>query len=406
MDRALIVKKRKRSDNIWKGIIYSISSVSVITLVLIIGFLFSKGASLVSLDLITGDYASINADVTVLVDETNNFTKPDNLGEGSYFSSKFGIAFEDSKDREGHDIVIVSYIDKDSPFIKSTNVNATGDNGANEIIEVSKGATILTIFHDDGNYILSKKGAEAMIERLDTVDTIDYMTVQKTGGGIRGSLITTIYLVILTLLLSVPLGVSAAIYMNEYAKKNKFNDIIRSMIDMLTGVPSIIYGLMGAAVFIPMLSKITNGGSILSGALTMSIILLPTIIKSTEEALKIIPDEVRNASLALGASRFQTTFKVVLPSAIPGMLTGVLLGIGRVVGESAALIYAIGTVIRDDVALTEKSTTLAVQIWTVMGGEVPNVELASAIAIIILAIVLTLSICVKLLSKKLNKAWY
>jgi phosphate transport system permease protein len=180
------------------------------------------------------------------------------------------------------------------------------------------------------------------------------------------------------------------------------------MVDLLTGVPSIIYGLLGAALFIPLLNNTiqTSGGSVISGALTLAVILLPTIIKNTEEALKVIPDELRKGSLALGASRTQTIFKVVLPSAIPGVLTGVLLGIGRIIGESAALIFAVGSAIKDDIILTERSTSLAVHIWTVMGGDKPNFELASAIAIIILGVVFIMNFFVKLLAKRISKSIY
>ncbi len=174
---------------------------------------------------------------------------------------------------------------------------------------------------------------------------------------------------------------------------------------MLTGVPSIIYGLLGAAVFIPLLNSTigTGGGSVLSGALTMAVILLPTIIKSTEEALKIIPDDLRKGSLALGANQTQTIFNVVLPNATPGILTGVLLGIGRIMGESAALIFAVGAVIKDSVFLTERSSTLAVHIWVIMGGEAPNFELAAAIAIIILVVVFVINFIVKIFAHQLQK---
>jgi phosphate transport system permease protein len=212
----------------------------------------------------------------------------------------------------------------------------------------------------------------------------------------------------MTLLIAIPIGVSTAIYFNEIAKRNRFTNTIRTMVDLLTGVPSIIYGLLGAALFIPLLNNTiqTAGGSVISGALTLAVILLPTIIKSTEEALKVISNDLRRGSLALGASKTQTIFKVVIPSAIPGILTGVLLGVGRIIGESAALIYATGAAIKDEVILTERSTSLAVHIWTVMQGEKPNFELASAIAIIILGVVFVMNFVIKLLAKRLSKAMY
>jgi phosphate transport system permease protein len=178
---------------------------------------------------------------------------------------------------------------------------------------------------------------------------------------------------------------------------------------MLTGVPSIIYGMLGAAVFVPLLNTTiqTQGGSVLSGALTLAVILLPTIIKSTEEALKVIPKEIRNGSLALGANQTQTIFKVVLPNATPGILTGVLLGIGRIMGESAALIFAVGATISDRIILTERASTLAVHIWIIMGGDSPNFELAAAISIIILSIVFVMNFAIKVISKQFqrNVSW-
>jgi phosphate transport system permease protein len=176
------------------------------------------------------------------------------------------------------------------------------------------------------------------------------------------------------------------------------------MIDMTSGIPSIIFGLVGVIVFIPLTSGLfnANGGNLISGALTMTIILLPIIIRTTEEALKVIPKSYRYASLALGANETQTTFKVVLPNAISGILTATLLSVGRIIGESAALIYAIGTVIKDRIFITDKATTLAVHIWSLMSGENPNFELSSAISIIILVMVFTLSMLVKFIARKLN----
>ena len=146
--------------------------------------------------------------------------------------------------------------------------------------------------------------------------------------------------------------------------------------------------------------------SILLGGLTMSIILLPTIIRSTEEALLVVPQHLRDASLSVGANQSQTIFKIVLPCAVPGILTGVLLGIGRVIGESAALIYTMGTFINDSPTLLSQGTSLAVQIWSIMSGEQPNYELACAISIIILFFVLILNFAVKIISKRFSKAWY
>ncbi len=398
---------RKKKDNIMKSVVYAISSFAILIFVAILFYIVTTGGNLISWDLITGDYENINTDVYVK-EVATTFTKPGDIESGEYFSTSWGIVFKDDKNKEGHSIVVVEYVDIDSPFKNAIDKNSETE----KFIELKKGITIQTAFlyDSDGKMLVaqSKYGAKNVQEIFDTAQSIDSVTIQKTGGGIRGSIITTLYLIILTLLIAIPFGVFTAIYLNEYAKRNKLNKLLRTLIETLTGIPSIIYGLMGAAVFIPFANGVfgTGGGSIISGAFTMAIILLPVIIKSTEEALKIIPNDVRNASLALGASKTQTTFKVVLPSATPGILTGVLLGVGRIIGESAALIYAIGAVIKDDISITGRSSTLSVHIWTVMGGEEPNFELASAIALIILFVVIILSILVKIIARKFNKSWY
>ena len=244
-----------------------------------------------------------------------------------------------------------------------------------------------------------------MRDALDFGSEIIELYYLDMGGGIRGSLLSTLYLIGLTLTIVMPIGIIAAIYLALYAKQNTFIKILRSLIDMISGIPSIIFGLIAIIIFIPIVSGITknNGGSIISGALTLSVMLLPTVIRTTEEAINNIPKSYQSASLALGASETQTTFKVILPNALPGILTSILLCIGRIIGESAALIFAIGTAIQDQIDISKGSTTLAVHIWSVMSGENPNYGQACAISLIILMIVLILNILVKLVSKKLNK---
>ena len=177
------------------------------------------------------------------------------------------------------------------------------------------------------------------------------------------------------------------------------------MIDMTGGVPSIIFGLVGVIVFIPTLNSLikSDGVSLMAGALTMSIMLLPVIIKTTKEAIDVIPKSLSQASLALGATQTQTTFKIILPNAIPGILTSTLLCIGRIIGESAALIFVVGSQVSDSVSVNKGATTLATHIWNLLGGENPNYELACSISIVILMMVLLLNIIVKIIGKKLNK---
>ena len=394
--------KRKRIDNLLQIITYAAAAVSVLVLSLIFIFVFRNGASLVNLDLIINDYHAeyYNGGIEE-VTEFSQTLKPDFLDDEDYYSQKWGIALSDEINREGKMVVVVTYVAEDSPLLMMYDKN----NLENTDFKIEKENIITTISFYDKNSALSMYGAKHMIDELNTVNVFREMVFSSLGGGIRGSLITTLYVIGLTLLIALPIGIFSAIYLNEFAKKNKITNAIRSMIEMLTGVPSIIFGLMGLAVFVPLTVKFTEASSanLISGSLTLAVILLPVIIRTTEESLKVVPDDFRTASLALGANSTQTTFRVVLPSALPGIMTATLLAIGRIIGESAALIFAIGTAVKDEISIFGKSTTLAVHIWSLMTDEPANIELASTIALIILMIVLILNIIVKLLTRNLTK---
>ncbi|MDT8336546.1 MAG: phosphate ABC transporter permease PstA [Candidatus Izemoplasmatales bacterium] len=394
--------KRKRIDNLLQIITYGAASVAVVILSLIVVFVFKNGSGLINLDLITNDYHAqyYNGGIEN-VTSFSNTPKPDDLSEDDYYSLKWGIALTDDIDREGKPIIIVSYIAEDSPLYQMYDKNNLDNDSF--AIEVENIVQSIKFYEKDST--LSIYGAQHMINELDAESEFREMVFTSLGGGIRGSLITTLYTIGLTLLFALPVGIFTAIYLNEFAKKNRLTNIIRSMIEMLTGVPSIIFGLMGLAVFVPLTVRYTpaDSANILSGSLTLAVILLPVIIRSTEESLKVVPDDFRFASLALGANSTQTTFKVVVPSALPGIMTATLLAIGRIIGESAALIFAIGTAIKDDISIFGKSTTLAVHIWSLLTDEPANIELASTISLIILMIVLILNISVKLLSRSYLK---
>ena len=376
------------------------STFGILTLIAILIFIFTKGFSTLNFDFIFGDNKSKLEIVTV--DVNNEMFKDPNI-EGSYFSDKWGISLMDSKNTLGEDVVVINYIDNLSPLKRTNDVTSK------EIIEIKEGQEVSQIILRDNedNLIIavSRDGAEKMVGEINKADHIQEMKTISKGGGIRGSLITTILLILLTLVIAMPIGIITAIYLNEFAPKNKITGVIRTMIDMTSGIPSVVFGLLGMLIFIPFMNKVigSDGGSIASGALTLTTILLPTIIKTTEESLKVIPDSLRNASLALGSSYSQMIYKVVLPNAMPGILTSIILSIGRIIGESAALIYAIGTSISDTVAINEMSTSLAVHMWAIMSGENPNFEAACAIAIIILILTLILILITKLISKKFNK---
>lgn len=397
------MKKSKRfiKDRITQGLISIVSLIGLFLLIAVFGYVVQHGSHLLSWDLITGDYHSEVFDGYYEGSiDTNDFVAPSDLEEGSYFSTRWGVAISDYTDTEGHSALLITYVDIDSPLATLPDNNNDG-----EEIYMYNGLILTKIIFRDYTFMEVQEGAEAAVNLMDQKTGIYNIIFKTEGLGIRGSIITTLYLIFMTLIIALPIGVLSAIYLHEFAPKNsKVVKVIRRMIEMLTGVPSIIYGLLGAAVFIPFVSSITeaDGGSLISGSLTLAVIILPVIISSTEETLKTIPEEYRQASLALGATKTQTTFKVILKSAIPGILSAILLSIGRIIGESAALIFAIGTSIKDEIIITERSTSLAVQIWSVMAQETPNFDLASAISIIILVVVFILNLTVKLAVKKIT----
>lgn len=373
----------------------------VVVLGAIIIYILVTGSSAFSLKLLTDDYAEVLNTITVTYDENLTFANP-NISD-SYFIGRYGICVADSVDTANEDCVIVTWIADNSPLKKADKTNGDGT------YEVEVGDRLDTIrYKTDSNstkVIGANKGAEALAEALDSAAIINQMQCKTSGGGARGSLITTLYLILLTLVISLPIGIIASIFLTQYARDGIIKTIITTMIDMTSGIPSIIFGFCGALIFIPFCDATfkTSGYSILAGAFTMTIILLPTIIKTVSESLMVIPRSFTMASLALGASKTQTVFKVILPNAIPGILTATLLSIGRIIGESAALIFVMGSSIQDDISVTKASTSLAVHIWSIMSGESPNYGAAAAIGIFILIVVLVLSILIKLISKKINK---
>jgi phosphate transport system permease protein len=384
-------------DTILQGITYVASFISLFVLLMIIGFVFTKGIHLLNWDLVTHNYQAVNHIAALETDQLCN-CENSRIDDDAFYSAKWGIALKDDIDLMGKNVIVVAHVDENSPF-QSMKDKGVGE----EKLSLDLDYSIIRIAFEGKPTALSRYGAEKMVEALDQSDSFRELEYITTGGGIRGSIITTLYLIGLTLVIALPIGISSALYLNEYAKNTRITRTIRSLIEMLTGVPSVIYGLMGLAVFVPITVSLTKatGGNLISGSLTLAVILLPVIIRTTEESLKVVPDELRFASLALGASKTQTTTKVVLPNAFPGILTATLLAIGRIIGESAALVFAIGTAIKDDIRLTDKSTSLAVHIWSMMTDEPANIELSATIALIILIIVLSLNISIKLLTRRL-----
>ena len=214
------------------------------------------------------------------------------------------------------------------------------------------------------------------------------------------AMLDTLIMVVLALLLATPLGIFAAIYLVEYAKRgNKIVNVVRVTADTLNGIPSIVYGLFGMLFFVTYLKL---GYSLLAGSCTVAIMILPLIIRTTEEALKAVPDSYREGSYGLGAGKLRTVFAVVLPSAVPGILAGVILGIGRIVGETAALIYTAGTVAALPTNVMSSGRTLAVHMY-VLASEGLYMKQAYATAVVLVLIVIGINAASACVAKKLMK---
>ena len=197
------------------------------------------------------------------------------------------------------------------------------------------------------------------------------------------SIINTLEIVLLTLLVSIPFGIGSAIYLVEYASsKNRFVPIIRMTTETLTGIPSIVYGLFGMLFFNSLF-----GISMLSGALTLAIMVLPVIMRTTEEALLSVPKKYREGSFGLGAGKLRTIFKIVLPAAMPGIFSGIVLSIGRIVGETAALIYTAGTFTKAASSVFNSGRTLSVHMY-LLSKEGLNTDQAYATAVVLLVLVI------------------
>lgn len=224
------------------------------------------------------------------------------------------------------------------------------------------------------------------------------------------AIINTIVMTILALLLAVPIGIFSAIYLVEYARRgNKLVSVVRTTAETLSGIPSIVYGLFGYLMFGVALEW---GYSMLSGAFTLAIMILPSIMRTTEEALKAVPDSYREGSFGLGAGRLRTVFVVILPSAMPGILAGIILGIGRITGETAALIYTAGTVAGIPTTrigslpildVMSSGRTLAIHMYALL-NEGLYMEQAYATAVVLLVMVLLINALSSLIAKKFTRS--
>ena len=227
----------------------------------------------------------------------------------------------------------------------------------------------------------------------------------KGTVGIAGNLLNTLMIVVLTMLVALPVGVGAAVYLNEYAKPGKLVSLIEFATETLSGIPSILFGLFGSMFFGETLHL---GYSLLTGALTLTLMVLPLITRNTQEALKTVPDSYRHGAVGLGAGKWYTIRTVLLPSAMPGILTGAILAVGRIVGESAALLFTAGaaktlpkTLGKFFAKIFQSGGTLTIQLYLSATSE-GDFSTAFGIAVVLLAVVLLINMGAKALAKKLD----
>jgi phosphate transport system permease protein len=230
----------------------------------------------------------------------------------------------------------------------------------------------------------------------------------NSGGGVGPQLFNSFYILFLSMAFSIPVAIGAGIYLAEYAGNNRLTDMIRLSTESLATVPSIVLGLFGMIIFVNMLGM---GFSIIGGSLTLMLLNLPVLVRVTEESIRTVPDYYREASLALGATKWQTIWRVVLPNALPGIITGITLTAGRALGETAILIFTAGTTVSrqlPDFDVTAAGETLAVHMWYVMAvGLVPDrVDIANGIGALLIITILLFNLMFtipgKLLQRKLG----
>jgi len=205
------------------------------------------------------------------------------------------------------------------------------------------------------------------------------------AGGIFPTLVGTALLPLLAISIAMPLGVGTAVYLTEYTRENQLTRALRFGTDCLAGIPSIIFGLFGFIFFVVMLKM---GWCLLSGALTLAIMVLPTIIRTSEEAIRAVPNAYREVSFSLGATRWETVLKVVLPNALPGIVTGMILGIGRSIGETAAVIFTAGSSLRMPMTVFDSVRTMSVHFYILAREGISNENAYATAAVLIISVLL------------------
>jgi len=225
------------------------------------------------------------------------------------------------------------------------------------------------------------------------------LTYTSTNVSLMPALINTVLMVLIALAFAVPLGLFSAIYLVEYTRRgNRLVKLVRLMAETLSGIPSIVYGLFGMLLFVTALGW---GLSLMAGAATLAIMILPLVMRTAEEALKAVPDAYREGSFGLGAGHLRTVFTVIIPASLPGILAGVILGIGRIVGETAALMYTAGTVAELPTGAFDSTRTLAVHMY-VLTSEGLHINEAYATAVVLLLIVLAINTTSALAARRMT----
>lgn len=395
---------RKIKDSIVQFIIILSSLISVGVLIAILGFVFGKGLGQINKEFFVNEYNSSSYYLSFNAENIESNVNEDKLLDSKYKEGMYHIIEEPiyieniggavgiiENTRAKKTEVVITYVEKKSPMNQA--VDRTGKS-----IGIKEGFLLNRI---NGEKV-EDKSLEEIVNLLEEANGKIELKVVSVGGGVFPNIVTTIYMILLSLGIAAPIGILAAIFLVEYAKPGKLVNIIRFATESLSGIPSIIFGLFGMAFFVVFLKFSL---SILSGALTLSIILLPTIIRSTEEALKAVPDSYREASYGVGASKLQTIRKIIVPSAMPGILVAVILSIGRIIGESAALLLTAGTVAKIPNSLFSSGSTLTVQAYY-LAKEEGNIEMACAIGIVVILLVVVLNIIAKLITRLFNRANY
>ena len=270
-----------------------------------------------------------------------------------------------------------------------------GDNILKVLIYLAAGVAIALLVGIMG-YVFVRGLPQVSWQLLSTVQSS-----LKGTFGILGNIINTIYIIVITLIIAAPIGIGSAIYLNEYAKPGKLVRTIEFTTEILSGIPSIIFGLFGM-VFFGMTLKL--GYSVLTGSFTLTLMVLPLITRNTQEALKTVPDSYRSGALGIGATKWYMIRTILLPSAAPGILTGVILSIGRIVGESAALLFTAGSGFQLPKnlfgKLFESSGTLTIQLYLSM--QKAKYDQAFGVAVVLLIIVLVINLLTRFLTNRFD----